>query len=110
MLFNISKQAINPGFNFGPYGLPKSALMSLCRQYALEYGSIGIRSNGVNADRIVSGLLTKEMIKKRAKSRNIRAEEYLKGNLLKKQVLAEDVADAFIIYQFLKKQQLQFFL
>ena len=95
LLFNISKQAINPGFNFGPYGLPKSALMSLCRQYALEYGSIGIRSNGVNADRIVSGLLTKEMIKKRAKSRNIRAEEYLKGNLLKKQVLAEDVADAF---------------
>ena len=25
LLFNISKQAVNPGKNFGPYGLPKSA-------------------------------------------------------------------------------------
>ena len=95
LLFNISKQSVNPGLNFGAYGIPKSALLSLCRQYALEYGKLGIRSNGVNADRIESGLLTKEMIKKRAKSRNIHVKDYLKGNLLKKQVFAEDVADAF---------------
>ena len=25
LLFNISKQAVNPGPNFGPYGLPKAA-------------------------------------------------------------------------------------
>src|SRR5205823_11100618 len=25
LLFNVSKQAINPGPNFGPYGLPKAA-------------------------------------------------------------------------------------
>ena len=25
LLFNISKQAVNPGANFGPYGLPKAA-------------------------------------------------------------------------------------
>ena len=23
LLFNISKQSVNPGKNFGPYGLPK---------------------------------------------------------------------------------------
>ena len=55
LLFNISKQSVNPGKNFGPYGLPKSALLSLCKQYAVDYGSYGIRSNGVNADRIRSG-------------------------------------------------------
>ena len=57
LLFNISKQSVNPGKNFGPYGLPKSALLNLCKQYAVDYGSYGIRSNGVNADRIRSGLL-----------------------------------------------------
>ena len=31
LLFNISKQSVNPGKNFGPYGLPKSALLSLCK-------------------------------------------------------------------------------
>ena len=63
LLFNISKQSVNPGKNFGPYGLPKSALLSLCKQYAVDYGSLGIRSNGVNADRIRSGLLNDKMIR-----------------------------------------------
>ena len=29
LLFNVSKQAINPGPNFGPYGLPKAATLFL---------------------------------------------------------------------------------
>ena len=58
LLFNVSKQAVNPGPNFGPYGLPKAALLALMRQYALDYGADGIRANAVNADRIRSGLLT----------------------------------------------------
>ena len=36
LLFNISKQAVNPGKNFGPYGLPKSALLSLCKHSSWE--------------------------------------------------------------------------
>ena len=95
LLFNISKQAVNPGKNFGPYGLPKSALLSLCKQYAVDYGSKGIRSNGVNADRIKSGLMTQKMIKKRAKARSVSTEDYMKGNLLLNEVKAEDVAKAF---------------
>jgi len=95
LLFNISKQSVNPGKNFGPYGLPKSALLSLCKQYAVDYGSYGIRSNGVNADRIRSGLMTNKMIKTRAKARAITTDEYMKGNLLLNEVKAEDVAKAF---------------
>ena len=95
LLFNISKQSVNPGKNFGPYGLPKSALLSLCKQYAIDYGSYGIRSNGVNADRIRSGLMTGEMIKNRAKARSVSEDTYMKGNLLLNEVKPEDVAKAF---------------
>ena len=95
LLFNISKQSVNPGKNFGPYGLPKSALLSLCKQYAVDYGSYGIRSNGVNADRIRSGLMTDKMIETRAKARAVSTNDYMKGNLLLNEVKAEDVAKAF---------------
>ncbi len=96
LLFNISKQSVNPGKNFGPYGLPKSALLSLCKQYAVDYGSYGIRSNGVNADRIRSGLMTDKMIKNRAKARLVTTDDYMRGNLLLNEVKAEDVAKAFL--------------
>jgi len=95
LLFNISKQSVNPGKNFGPYGLPKSALLSLCKQYAVDYGSHGIRSNGVNADRIRSGLMNDKMIRTRAKARSISTDDYMRGNLLLNEVKAEDVAKAF---------------
>jgi rhamnose utilization protein RhaD (predicted bifunctional aldolase and dehydrogenase)/NAD(P)-dependent dehydrogenase (short-subunit alcohol dehydrogenase family) len=96
LLFNLSKQAVNPGTNFGPYGLPKAATMLLMRQYALDYGKDGIRSNGVNADRVRSGLLTDAMIKDRAKARGVSEAEYMSGNLLGREVLADDVAQAFV--------------
>ena len=96
MLFNISKQAVNPGRNFGAYGLPKSTLMFLVKQLALELGSYGIRVNGINADRIRSGLLSEELITERAKSRGLSSEQYMSGNLLSKEVEAVHVAKAFI--------------
>ena len=96
LLFNLSKQAVNPGANFGPYGLPKAAAMLLMRQYALDYGQDGIRSNGVNADRIRSGLLTDAMIAARSKARGISEAEYMSGNLLHSEVTADDVAQAFV--------------
>jgi rhamnose utilization protein RhaD (predicted bifunctional aldolase and dehydrogenase)/NAD(P)-dependent dehydrogenase (short-subunit alcohol dehydrogenase family) len=96
LLFNVSKQAVNPGPNFGPYGLPKAALLALMRQYALDYGADGIRANAVNADRIRSGLLTKDMIASRAKARGLSEKDYMSGNLLGREVTAEDVAQAFL--------------
>jgi rhamnose utilization protein RhaD (predicted bifunctional aldolase and dehydrogenase)/NAD(P)-dependent dehydrogenase (short-subunit alcohol dehydrogenase family) len=96
LLFNVSKQAINPGPDFGPYGLPKSATLSLMRQYALDHGAEGIRSNAVNADRIRSGLLTDDMIAKRSHARGVSEQTYMSGNLLEKEVTADDVAQAFV--------------
>ena len=96
LLFNVSKQAVNPGPNFGPYGIPKAALLALMRQYALDYGADGIRANAVNADRIRSGLLTKDMIASRSKARGLTEKDYMSGNLLGREVTAEDVAQAFL--------------
>jgi rhamnose utilization protein RhaD (predicted bifunctional aldolase and dehydrogenase)/NAD(P)-dependent dehydrogenase (short-subunit alcohol dehydrogenase family) len=96
LLFNVSKQAVNPGPNFGPYGLPKAATLFLVRQYAVDYGSEGIRANAVNADRIRSGLLTETMIASRSKVRGVSEEAYMRGNLLGREVAAEDVAQAFL--------------
>ncbi len=83
LLFNASKQAVNPGPNFGPYGLPKAATLFLARQYALDYGADGIRANAVNADRIRSGLLTGDFIKERAAARGVSEKDYMSGNLLR---------------------------
>ena len=96
LLFNVSKQAVNPGPNFGPYGLPKAASLALMRQYALDYGADGIRANAVNADRIRSGLLTKDMIASRSKARGLSEKDYMSGNLLRREVTADDVAQAFL--------------
>ena len=96
LLFNASKQAVNPGPDFGPYGLPKAATLSLMRQYAVDYGGEGIRSNAVNADRIRSGLLTESMVATRSKARGVSEADYMAGNLLGREVTAEDVAQAFV--------------
>jgi rhamnose utilization protein RhaD (predicted bifunctional aldolase and dehydrogenase)/NAD(P)-dependent dehydrogenase (short-subunit alcohol dehydrogenase family) len=96
LLFNVSKQAVNPGPEFGPYGLPKAATLALMRQYAIDYGAAGIRANGVNADRIRTGLLTDAMVASRARARGLSEAEYMGGNLLQREVTADDVAQAFV--------------
>ncbi len=96
LLFNTSKQAVNPGKDFGPYGLPKAATLFLVRQYALDHGKDGIRANAVNADRIRTGLLTEQMVAERAKARGLSEKDYMSGNLLGREVTADDVAEAFI--------------
>jgi NAD(P)-dependent dehydrogenase (short-subunit alcohol dehydrogenase family) len=96
LLFNTSKQAVNPGKDFGPYGLPKASTLFLMKQYALDYGRDGIRANAVNADRIRTGLLTDEMVAERARARGVSEKDYMSGNLLGREVTAEDVAEAFV--------------
>jgi enoyl-[acyl-carrier-protein] reductase (NADH) len=66
------------------------------RQYAVDHGAEGVRSNAVNADRIRSGLLTDEMIKTRSKARGLSEHDYMAGNLLGLEVTADDVAEAFL--------------
>ena len=96
LLFNVSKQALNPGPGFGAYGTSKAALLALVRQYALEEGGAGIRVNAINADRIRSGLLTDTMIRERSAARGLSEADYMGGNLLGSEVRASDVAEAFV--------------
>lgn len=96
LLFNVSKQALNPGPGFGAYGISKSALLALMRQYALEEGKNGVVSNAINADRIRSGLLSDQMIRERSTARSLSEAEYMSGNLLGAEVRADDVAAAFV--------------
>ena len=96
LVFNVSKQAVNPGADFGPYGTSKAALMALMRQYAIEHGASGITSNAVNADRIRTGLMTDEMVQDRSKARGLTPEAYMRGNLVGREVTGADVAAAFV--------------
>ena len=67
------------------------------RQLALELGGDNIRVNGVNADRIRSGIITDEFIAVRSRARGIEAEDYMAGNLLKQVVEPRHVAEAFLM-------------
>ncbi len=96
LMFNASKAAFNPGKNFGPYALPKAAVVALTKQYALDYGSHGIRSNAINADRIRTALFSEDVLKERATARGLTPDDYYRNNLLQKEVYDTDVAQGFL--------------
>ncbi|MEZ4372027.1 MAG: bifunctional aldolase/short-chain dehydrogenase [Polyangiaceae bacterium] len=96
LLFNASKSAFAPGPKFGPYAVAKSALIALTKQYAIDLGQYRIRANAVNADRIRTGLFSGGVLEQRAASRGLTPEEYFQQNLLGRETLATDVADAFV--------------
>lgn len=96
LLFNASKAALDPGPGFGAYAVAKAGLLALMRQYAVEEGSAGIRSAAVNADRIRTGLLSEDDIRRRADARAIPVDQYYRANLLRREVSADDVATAFL--------------
>jgi len=95
LMFNASKAAFNPGKDFGPYALPKAGVIALMKQYAVDYGKDGIRSNAVNADRIRTKLFTKEVLTERSTARGLTPDEYFKSNLLETEVFDTDVAKGF---------------
>ncbi len=96
LLFNASKAAFNPGKGFGAYAIPKAAVVALMKQYAIECGDIGVRSNAVNADRIRTGILDQKDVRRRAEARGLDTDAYYRSNLLGREVTAEDVASAFV--------------
>ena len=96
LVFNASKSAFNQGPGFGPYAVAKTALIALMRQYAVDLGPRGIRSNAVNADRVRTALFGGGVVETRAKARGVTVDEYFKANLLGREVTAEDVADSFV--------------
>ncbi|MDH4225998.1 MAG: bifunctional aldolase/short-chain dehydrogenase [Deltaproteobacteria bacterium] len=96
LLFNASKSAFNPGPGLGPYTLPKAAVVALMKQYAVDYGHLGVRSNAVNADRVNTALFGEGVLESRSRARGVSVSEYLAGNLLHQEVLASDVGQAFV--------------
>jgi rhamnose utilization protein RhaD (predicted bifunctional aldolase and dehydrogenase)/NAD(P)-dependent dehydrogenase (short-subunit alcohol dehydrogenase family) len=96
LLFNASKSAFNPGAGFGPYAVAKAATVALMRQYAVDLGALGIRANAVNADRVRTGLFSDGVLESRAAARGVPVEAYFSDNLLRRETLAEDVAQAFV--------------
>ncbi|HRI67007.1 MAG TPA: bifunctional aldolase/short-chain dehydrogenase [Polyangium sp.] len=96
LLFNASKSAFNQGPNFGPYAIPKAALIALMRQYAVDLAPYGIRANAVNADRIRTALFDGGMLETRARARGVGVDEYFRANLLRRETTANDVAQAFL--------------
>ena len=82
-------------FEFGP----QKSIMD-CEKYLKRLIK---RSNGINADRIKSGLLNSEMIKNRSKARGISEDDYMSGNLLKSEVYAKDVSKAFLSLVYMEK-------
>jgi rhamnose utilization protein RhaD (predicted bifunctional aldolase and dehydrogenase)/NAD(P)-dependent dehydrogenase (short-subunit alcohol dehydrogenase family) len=96
LCFNASKSAFNPGPGFGPYAVAKTALVALMRQYAVDLGGRGIRSNAINADRIRTQLFAGGVLESRANARGLSVDDYFRANLLSREVTAQDVADAFV--------------
>jgi NAD(P)-dependent dehydrogenase (short-subunit alcohol dehydrogenase family) len=96
LLFNASKSAFNQGADFGPYAVAKAALVALTRQYAVDLGRHGIRSNAVNADRIRTGIFDAGVLESRSKARGVSVDEYFRDNLLRRETTAADVARAFV--------------
>jgi len=103
LLFNASKAAFNPGKDFGPYALPKATVIALMKQYALDYGAEGIRSNAVNADRIRTRLFTEKVVAERSAARGLTPDEYFKSNLLATEVYDTDVAKGFFEFALAEK-------
>jgi rhamnulose-1-phosphate aldolase/alcohol dehydrogenase len=96
LLFNVSKAAVTPGPHFGPYAVAKAALLALVRQYAVDAAPFGVRANAINADRIRTGLFDGGVAEARAAARGLSVEAYFQANLLGREVLEDDVADAFV--------------
>ncbi len=95
LLFNASKSAFNQGPEFGPYAIPKAAVVALMKQYAVDLGKHGIRTGAVNADRIRTGLFGGGVLEARAKARGVSPDAYFQQNLLRRETTGRDVAEAF---------------
>lgn len=102
IVFNVTKNVLAPGKDFGAYSCAKAAEAQLARILAIENGPHAIRVNMINPDAIFTDLWSPQMRADRAKAYGIKVEElenyYIQRNLLKVQVLAEDVAEAALYF------------
>ncbi len=95
LLFNASKSAFNQGPEFGPYAVPKAALVALMKQYAVDLAPYRVRTGAVNADRVRTDLFGDGVLEARARARGVSPDAYFQQNLLQRETSADDVAEAF---------------
>lgn len=102
IVFNVTKNVLAAGKDFGAYSAAKAAEAQLCRVLAIEHGGEKIRVNMLHPDAVMTDLWSPKVRADRAKAYGIKEEElpaYLKGRtLLKENVLAEDVAEAALFF------------
>ena len=75
--------------------MAKAGLLALMRQYAVDLGPHGIRSNAVNADRVRTDLFGGGVLEARAQARGVSPDMYFRQNLLGRETTVTDVAEAF---------------
>ncbi len=102
LIFVASKNALAAGKNASAYSSAKASELHLARCLAEEGGSSGIRVNTVNPDAVLSGsrIWDSSWREERARSYGIEPEEleehYRKRNVLKVNVLPENIAEAVL--------------
>ncbi|AWT60218.1 MAG: putative NAD-dependent oxidoreductase [Candidatus Moanabacter tarae] len=88
-----SRNVHAPGPGASSYSVAKAGLTQLARVAALELAPSGIRVNVLHPDAVFdTDLWTPEVLQRSADRYGITIEEYKKRNLLKTEILAEDVA------------------
>ena len=89
-----SKNVAAPGPGAAAYSASKAALTQLARVAALEWGGDGIRVNILHPNAVFdTGIWTDEVLRARAKSYGLSAEEYKRNNVLKTEVRSRDVGE-----------------
>ncbi|WP_297214794.1 bifunctional aldolase/short-chain dehydrogenase [Thermoplasma sp.] len=98
IVFNISKNLTHPGPEMVSYGSAKAFAAQVCHYVAKEGGRYGIRANIINPDKIFRGSKIWEngVLEARAKAKGQTVEEYVTGNLLRREVLPSHVANMLI--------------
>ena len=97
-----TKNAFDPGRDFGAYSAAKAAQLQLGRVLAIENGEYGIRVNMVNPDAVFtdSRLWSADLRAGRAAAHGVDADEledfYRRRNLLQARIEADDVAEAVL--------------
>ena len=89
-----SKNVPAPGPGQAAYSASKAALQQLARVAVLEWGADGIRINTLHPNAVFdTGIWTPEVLEQRAASYGLSVEAYKTNNVLKVEVISQDVAE-----------------
>ena len=90
-----SKNVPAPGPGAAAYSVSKAGLTQLARVAALELSADGIRVNVIHPNAVFdTGMWSEEVLRQRAAAYGLSVEEYRRGNLLRVEVTARQVARA----------------